>query len=80
MKKFQLLVATPTSVEFAGEAESLTVPGASGEMTILPEHSALISELKSGGIRITSDGKKTTLSLGRGVVEVRANGVTVLLD
>ena len=80
MKKFQLLVATPTSVEFAGEAESLTIPGASGEMTILPEHSAIVSELKSGGIRIISDGKETTLSVGRGVVEVGNNKVTLLIE
>ena len=79
MKTFQLLVATPTSVEFAGEAESLTVPGVSGEMTILPEHAPLISALRPGVLLIRAGGKDISLPTGGGVVEIGPNASTVLI-
>ena len=37
---------------FDGEAESLTVPGSAGEMTVLGEHMPLVTTLKPGTITV----------------------------
>ena len=66
---------------FEGEAHSLTVPGAAGEMTILGEHMPLISTLKKGEITVrkSADDQGQTFSVEGGVVEVRRDGATVIL-
>ncbi|MBX4191872.1 hypothetical protein KW798_00050 [Candidatus Parcubacteria bacterium] len=66
---------------FEGEAHSLTVPGAAGEMTILGEHMPLISTLKKGEITVrkTVDDKGQTFPVEGGVIEVRHDGATVIL-
>ncbi|MBP9711175.1 MAG: F0F1 ATP synthase subunit epsilon [Candidatus Pacebacteria bacterium] len=64
---------------YDGEAESLTVPGAAGEMTVLGEHMPIVTTLKAGTITVRgSDGEKT-FDITGGVLEVRRDGATVIL-
>ncbi|MBI1863153.1 F0F1 ATP synthase subunit epsilon, partial [Candidatus Microgenomates bacterium] len=47
-----LRVITPKKVVLDEEVASVTAPGAEGEMTILPRHSHLFSQLKEGIVTI----------------------------
>lgn len=75
----KVVIAKVDEVYFDGEAVSLTVPGAAGEMTLLSEHEPLISTLKPGIITLrTKEGNKTFPVLS-GVLEVRHDGATIIL-
>lgn len=64
---------------FDGEAESLTVPGAEGEMTVLGEHMPLVTLLKAGEITVRAGGTEKKFPIAGGVLEVRREGATVIL-
>ena len=64
---------------YDGKAESLTVPGADGEMTILPEHMPVVTTLKTGTITVRSAQGEQTFDIESGVLEVRRDGATVIL-
>ncbi|MSR70657.1 hypothetical protein EXS62_01300 [Candidatus Kaiserbacteria bacterium] len=76
-----VVIAKVDEVLFEGEAYSLTVPGAEGEMTVLGHHEPLITTLKPGEARVhlvAGDAPKV-FSIEGGVLEVRSDGATVIL-
>lgn len=77
------LIVTVTKVDgplFAGEVHFVTVPGAEGEMTVLKNHEPFISPLKKGTVTIeTADGKRQTIEIEGGVLEVSGNQATLLV-
>jgi F-type H+-transporting ATPase subunit epsilon len=76
----KLTISRVSEPVFNGEVVSVTLPGASGEMTLLANHSALISPLVSGTITFTTqDQNKTQLTIDGGVLEVSANHATILI-
>ena len=64
---------------YDSQAQSLTLPGVEGEMTILPEHEPLITTLKRGTIVVRSEGEEKRFEIEGGVLEVRHDGATVIL-
>ena len=64
---------------FDGEAMSVTVPGVEGEMTILPEHTALISPLRKGVITVHKDDGEEFFEIQEGTLEVSGNRATILM-
>ncbi len=78
---FPLLVFAIDREIFAGNAKSLTVPGADGELQILADHTPLIVQLKEGDVRIEGEnGVTTKLPISGGVVEVKPNEVVALVN
>lgn len=66
---------------FQGEVDIVVLPGASGEMGILPNHSALLTTLKYGVVRVRQQGQQEQLfTVAGGVAEVLPTQVTVLAD
>ncbi len=72
-------IAHVNNVLYNGSAESLTVPGTEGEMTILPHHEPLVSTLKAGVIRVRTEDNEETFTIAKGLIEVSNNQATVLL-
>lgn len=64
---------------FQGEALSLTVPTAEGEITIMPKHEAFVATLKEGNIIVRTKDETKTFFAQSGVLEISNNQVTVLL-
>lgn len=78
---FPLLVYAIDREIFAGQAQSLTVPGAEGELQILADHTPLIVQLREGDMRIEGEnGITTKLPIAGGVVEVKPREVVVLVN
>lgn len=76
-----VVIAQVDEVLFEGEAQSMTVPGTEGEMTLLGHHEPLISTLKPGTITVrTGDNSAPReFKVDGGVLEVRSDGATVIL-
>lgn len=78
--KIQLEVVTPERRVLAEPVEMVTVPGLNGELGILPGHTPLISQLKTGVLAYLQDGVTSQLHVSGGFVEVREDHVSVLAD
>ncbi|MCF8206366.1 F0F1 ATP synthase subunit epsilon [Roseateles puraquae] len=66
---------------FSGEAKFVALPGESGELGILPEHTPLITRIKPGAVRIERpDGSEEFVFVAGGILEVQPHRVTVLAD
>lgn len=75
----RIVIAKVDEVLFEGEADSITVPGSAGEMTVLGHHEPLITTLKAGMITVRSEAGKKEFKADSGVLEVNAKGATVIL-
>jgi F-type H+-transporting ATPase subunit epsilon len=77
---FHLVIASVGETKYDGRALSAVLPGAAGEMTILPHHEALVTTLKEGSISVKDQGGETkTFAVESGVLECSNNRVVVLL-
>jgi F-type H+-transporting ATPase subunit epsilon len=79
-EKIELEVVTPERRVLAESVEMVTVPGLNGEMGILPGHTPLISQLKTGVLSYVQEGKTAQLHVSGGFVEVRDDRVSVLAE
>jgi F-type H+-transporting ATPase subunit epsilon len=79
-KLLKLSISKVDGPVFDGEVVSVTVPGSAGEMTILAQHSSLISPLKKGTITLKkADGQVETFDAESGTLEISNNHATILL-
>ena len=65
---------------FAGDVDIVVLPGAAGEMGILPKHAPVLTTLKFGVIKVRKGGKEEVFTVAGGVAEVQPDIVTVLAD
>lgn len=65
---------------FTGDVDIVVVPGASGEMGILPKHAPVLTTLKYGIVKVRKDGKEELFTVAGGVAEIQPNIVTILAD
>lgn len=80
MNKFNLKVVTPKRVIIEEQADSITLPSKSGEITILARHIPLFSLLVDGIIKIKNDKEEKYFAIGGGYVETDGSEVTVLVS
>jgi F-type H+-transporting ATPase subunit epsilon len=78
--KMQLKVVTPERILHEGEAEELVIETKSGQITVFPNHQAMVTILKAGEALIRNEGKEEPLVLSGGLLEVARNQVVVLAD
>ena len=65
---------------FQGDADMVILPGAAGEMGILPHHAPVLTTLKYGVVKVRQMGVDHVFAVAGGVAEVRPDLVTVLAD
>src|SRR3954451_12393713 len=76
----KLEVVTPERRVIDTEVDTVTLPTASGEAGILPNHAPLISAVSPGVMVYTSKGSAEKMVLSSGFVEVNHDKVSVLVD
>jgi len=79
-KTFDLSVVTPEGSVFDGEAQMVVVPGAAGEIGVLPRHAPLVAMLKAGETRIKAENAWTALATGPGFFKIQRDRAIVLVD
>jgi F-type H+-transporting ATPase subunit epsilon len=65
---------------FQDDVDIVVLPGAAGEMGILPNHAPVLTTLKFGVIKVRRQGKEQLFAVAGGVAEVQPTIVTVLAD
>jgi F-type H+-transporting ATPase subunit epsilon len=78
--KLNLEVVTPERRLLSEAVDSVTVPGATGEIGVLPGHTGLISLLKTGVLAYAQGGTTRKMLVSGGFVEVVDDRVSVLAD
>ena len=76
----QLDVITPERRLLSEQVDAATVPGFDGELGILPGHTPLISQLRTGVLSYTQGATTRRLLVSGGFVEVNEDRVSVLAD
>jgi F-type H+-transporting ATPase subunit epsilon len=80
MATLKLEIVTPETKVYSEDVDMVTLPGSEGEFGVFPKHVPLLTALKPGELRVRKDGRETSLAVGEGFVEVKADGVSVLTD
>lgn len=67
---------------FSGLAEMIVVPGELGELGIYPRHTALLTRIKPGSVRLKlpDQGEEELIYVSGGMLEVQPDVVTILAD
>lgn len=71
-------IVTPERRIFSGKGSFAVFPGAEGELGILPGHAPLLSQLRTGEVKIESGQKNDYGVVSDGFIEVRENRISVV--
>src|SRR3989338_2785723 len=80
MNTIHLKVITPRKIVIDKQVNSVSVPTADGEITILPRHTHLFSLLIEGIVKIKKADNEDVLAIGGGYLETNGKTVTVLVS
>jgi F-type H+-transporting ATPase subunit epsilon len=80
MAALHLEFVSPEAVLFSGEVDQVDLPGAEGDMGILPGHAPLVTTLRPGIVTIFREGRREPVVVIGGFAEVSPSGLTVLAD
>jgi F-type H+-transporting ATPase subunit epsilon len=72
-KQLKLKIVTPERSVLEEMVDQVSLPTTTGEITILPEHIPLISELASGDVVAVANGEHVPMAVVGGFVEVKQN-------
>lgn len=78
--KIKITVVTPEGKVFEGDVDFISVPAKSGSMGILPRHVPIIAQLKTGILKLVSEGKPTYIGVCRGYFELLDSRAYVLTE
>jgi len=73
-------IVTPEKKVFSDTVENVYLPGAEGEIGVLPMHAGLVAALKPGELRYLHNGQVVMLAIGSGFAEITQSKVVVLTD
>ena len=73
-------IVTPEKMVFSDSVDNVYLPGADGELGVLPQHAGLVTALKPGELRYLHAGKVVILAVGSGFAEITQTHVVVLTD
>ena len=76
----QLEIVTPEKLAYSGAVDAVVLPGAEGEMGVLPHHAPLLATLGIGELRIRKGGEEEHFAIAGGFVQVRPDKVVVMAE
>lgn len=81
MKTMQIDIVSAEAEIWSGKASAVFAPGSQGELGIYPGHTALITQLIPGDLRVLlEDGAEHIFYISGGILEVQPHVATVLSD
>ncbi len=75
-----LEIVTPERLAYSDEVDMVLVPGADGELGILPHHTPLVSLLGVGELKIRKGGTEESFAIVGGFLQVRPDKVVVMAE
>jgi F-type H+-transporting ATPase subunit epsilon len=76
----KLEIVTPDAIAYSQEVEYVVLEGVEGQMTIMPEHVRLMTQLVPGEMIVRRGSRDELLAVGEGLVEITGEKVAVLTD
>ena len=76
----KLEIVTPEATVYSEVVEYVILQGVEGQLTILPQHTRLMTQLVPGEMVVRKDGKDEFLAVGEGLIQVTGDQVAVLTD
>lgn len=73
-------IVSPESLILSENAESVSIPGQEGYLTILGEHAPLMTNLKPGFVTVVREGGTQTYYVRGGFADISPAGVTILAE
>lgn len=77
---FLLDIVTPEKKIFSDSVDNVYLPGADGELGVLPMHAGLVVSLQPGVLHYSFQGKVENLAVGSGFAQITQTHVVVLTD
>ena len=71
---------SPERVLFSGEVDQVDLPGAEGDMGILPLHAPIVTVLRPGIVTVFNGGRRDPYVVVGGFAEMSPAGLTILAD
>jgi len=79
-RTLKLQIITPEATVYSDDVDMVTLPGADGQIGILPCHVRLMTQMVPGEMIVRRDGHADLLAVGGGLVEVTGRRVSILTD
>ena len=79
-KHFLLEIVTPNGLVVSSNVEEAYLPGAQGDLGVLPGHAPLLTTLRMGELHYKQDKEIRFLAVNRGFAEVTPEKTTILVD
>ena len=76
----QLEIVTPDATVYSEAVDMVTLPRVEGEMSVLPQHVRLMTQLVPGELIVRKDGHEDFLAVGEGLVEVTNDHVCIVTN
>lgn len=75
-----LQIITPEKTVFDDQVDQVTIPTTTGQITVLPHHIRLITEIAPGELIVKIHQKETYMAVGVGFAKVGPASVKILAD
>ena len=76
----RLEIVTPDATVYSEPVESVILQGVEGQLTILPQHIRLITQLVPGEMIVCKGGQDEYLAVGEGLLSVAHDHVAIVTD
>lgn len=80
MTTLLLEIVTPTETVFAGAVEMVTLPTATGQIGIYPQHVPLLTRMVPGEMIVRRSGRDEFIAVGQGLVEITGDHIAIVTD
>lgn len=80
MATFRLEIVSAERAVYADDVDALIAPGTEGQLTVLPHHAPLLTQLQPGEITVRKGGQETAMAVTGGFLEVLGNHAVILAD
>src|SRR4029078_4576648 len=75
-----LEIVTPERLAYEDDVDMVLVPGAEGELGILPHHTPLVSLLGVGELKIRKGGEEESFAIAGGLLQVPPDKLVVMAE
>lgn len=80
MANFHFELVSPEKMLFAGDVESVVVPGADGEFQVFAGHAPVMTTVSAGVLKVNGGGAPQRVFVRGGFADVSASGLTILAE
>lgn len=73
----QISLLTPSGTKTIGSVKQITLPTTAGEITVLPGHEPIVTELAAGTIEVVADSSKEHFAIFEGFAKINQKEVKI---